>query len=70
LTERGLAICGHCPSTIAAKDYPKSQKKAEIRPWPHNGLWHSFGSYFSALTKIENTIAADMGNSPQMVLRH
>jgi len=67
----GLAICGHCPSTIAAKDYPKSiAENAEIQPWPHNALWHSFGSNFSALPKNENAVAADMGDSPQMVFRH
>jgi len=45
-------------------------EKAGIQPWPHNVLRHSFGSYFYALTKNENTVAADMGNSPQMVFRH
>jgi hypothetical protein len=38
-------------------------QKAEIQPWPHNALRHSFGSYFYALTKNENTVAAEMGNS-------
>ena len=45
-------------------------QKAAIQPWPHNALRHSFGSYFYALTKNENTVAAEMGNSPQMVFRH
>ena len=45
-------------------------QKAEIQPWPHNALRHSFGSYFYALTKNENIVAAEMGNSPQMVFRH
>jgi integrase len=45
-------------------------EKAEIRPWPHNALRHSFGSYFYALTKNENAVAAEMGSSPQMVFRH
>jgi integrase len=45
-------------------------ERAEIQPWPHNALRHSFGSYFYAITKNENTVAAEMGNSPQMVFRH
>jgi integrase len=45
-------------------------QKAEIQPWPHNALRHSFGSYFYALTKNENIVASEMGNSPQMVFRH
>jgi integrase len=44
--------------------------KAEIRPWPHNALRHSFGSYYYALTRNENQTAAEMGNSPQIVFRH
>jgi integrase len=45
-------------------------EKAEINPWPHNALRHSFGSYYYALTRNENQTAAEMGNSPQMVFRH
>jgi integrase len=45
-------------------------EKAEIQPWPHNALRHSFGSYFYALSKNENAVAAEMGSSPQMVFRH
>jgi len=48
----------------------KIAEKSGIRSWPHNALRHSFGSYFYALTKSENTVAAEMGNSPQMVFRH
>ena len=48
----------------------KIAEKSGIRPWPHNVLRHSFGSYFYALTKNENTVAAEMGNSPQVVFRH
>ena len=48
----------------------KIAEMSGIRPWPHNVLRHSFGSYFYALTKNENTVAAEMGNSPQMVFRH
>jgi integrase len=48
----------------------KIAEKSGVRPWPHNVLRHSFGSYFYALAKNENTVAAEMGNSPQMVFRH
>lgn len=34
------------------------------------GLRHGFGSYYFALIKDENRVAAEMGNSPAMVHRH
>jgi len=43
---------------------------AEISPWPHNALRHSFGSYFYAESKNENLTAAEMGNTPQMIFKH
>ena len=43
---------------------------AEITPWPHNALRHSFGSCFYARTKNENLTAAEMGNTPQMIFKH
>jgi integrase len=39
-------------------------------PWPHNAIRHSFGSYYYGKSKNENTTAAEMGNSPQMVFQH
>lgn len=39
-------------------------------PWPHNAIRHSFGSYFYGKSKNENSTAAEMGNSPQMVFAH
>jgi site-specific recombinase XerD len=44
--------------------------KAGITTWPKNALRHGFGSYFFALIKDENRVAAEMGNSPAMVHRH
>lgn len=43
---------------------------AGILPWPHNALRHSYGSYFLALTKNENRVAMEMGNSPAVVYKH
>ncbi len=43
---------------------------AEIAPWPHNALRHSFGSFIYARTKNENLTAAEMGNTPQVVFKH
>jgi integrase len=45
-------------------------KEVGILEWPHNALRHSFGSYFYALRKNENSVAAEMGNSPAVVFRH
>ena len=44
--------------------------KAEIKPWPHNAMRHSFGSYFLGKTKDENLTASEMGNSPEVIIKH
>jgi integrase len=44
--------------------------RATVNPWPHNAIRHSFGSYFLGKTKDENLTASEMGNSPDMVVRH
>jgi integrase len=44
--------------------------KAEINPWPHNAIRHSFGSYFLGKTKDENLTASEMGNSPEVIIKH
>jgi len=31
---------------------------------------HSFGSYFLGKTKDENLTASEMGNSPEVVIKH
>jgi integrase len=38
--------------------------------WRHNALRHSFISYRFAITKNENSVAAEAGNSPAMIFRH
>jgi len=44
--------------------------KAGIIPWPHNAMRHSFGSYFLGKTKDENRTASEMGNSPDVIIKH
>ena len=44
--------------------------KAQITPWPHNAMRHSFGSYFLGKTKDENLTASEMGNSPEVIIKH
>lgn len=44
--------------------------KAGITPWPHNAMRHSFGSYFLGKTKDENLTASEMGNSPEVIIKH
>jgi integrase len=44
--------------------------KAAITPWPHNAMRHSFGSYFLGKTKDENLTASEMGNSPEVIIKH
>ena len=38
--------------------------------WKHNGLRHSFGSYRMAVLQDPAKTAYEMGNSPQMIVRH
>lgn len=45
-------------------------RSAGIEVWPKNALRHGFGSFFFALCKDENKVAAEMGNSPEIVHRH
>jgi integrase len=44
--------------------------KAAIAPWPHNAMRHSFGSYLLGKTKDENLTASEMGNSPEVIIKH
>jgi integrase len=44
--------------------------QAGITPWPHNALRHSFGSYFLGKTKDENLTSSEMGNSPEVIIKH
>ncbi|MGA3283409.1 MAG: tyrosine-type recombinase/integrase [Verrucomicrobiota bacterium] len=44
--------------------------KAGITLWPHNAMRHSFGSYFLGKTKDENLTASEMGNSPEVIIKH
>jgi integrase len=44
--------------------------KAGITAWPHNAMRHSFGSYFLGKTKDENLTASEMGNSPEVIIKH
>ena len=60
---RGAAEKGGC-------DYVDPQVKAQIYPWPHNAMRHSFGSYFLGKTKDENLTASEMGNSPEVIIKH
>jgi len=43
---------------------------ADITPWPHNAMRHSFGSYFLGKTKDENLTASEMGNSLDVIIKH
>jgi len=44
--------------------------KAGINTWPHNAMRHSFGSYLLGKTKDENLTASEMGNSPEVIIKH
>jgi len=59
----------HLVNGRAAND-DKPGRPAVVKEWPHNGLRHSFGSYFFGKTKNENLTSAEMGNSPDVVFKH
>ena len=44
--------------------------KAGITHWLNNAIRHSFGSYFLGRTKDENLTASEMGNSPEVIIKH
>ena len=48
--------------------HERLQAVAKLTPWPRNVLRHSFGSYHLAFHKNEALTAAEMGNSPAVIL--
>jgi len=44
-------------------------RPALVDPWPHNAIRHSFGSYHYGYYRNENLTAAEMGNSPNVVIK-
>jgi len=38
--------------------------------WGQGEMRHSFGSYFLGKTKDENLTASEMGNSPEVIIKH
>lgn len=46
------------------------RKRAKIKNWPVNALRHSFGSYYLARFKDTAALALQMGNSPDVILKH
>ena len=43
---------------------------AKIVPWPRNGLRHTFGTFHYAKYRNENSIASEMGNTPDVVFKN
>ncbi len=68
LTQAVEFFIRNAPRAESAKSM--DELKAEINPWPHNAMRHSFGSYFPGKTKDENLTASEMGNSPEVIIKH
>ena len=50
---------------------PERKKEQErLRDWPRNAMRHSFGSYRLQETQNAAQVALEMGNSPQVVMKH
>ena len=65
------AIIPYDPATNAFWDKRDALRKAAgLNDWPRNVLRHSFGSYLLASTHDENLTAAQMGNSPDIIVKH
>jgi len=55
------------------KNTTKLEQKAATTSnvvWKHNALRHSFASYRLAQVESEGKVALEMGNSPQMIIKH
>jgi integrase len=63
-------ICPERNIDIFSERLRKLAVAAAITPWPHNAMRHSFGSYFLGKTKDENLSASEMGNSPEVIIKH
>jgi hypothetical protein len=64
------AICPERNIDVFSERLHQLAVKAEINPWPQNAMRHSFGSYFLGKTKDENLTASEMGNSPEVIIKH
>jgi integrase len=63
-------LCPECNIDVFSERLRKLAAIATIIPWPHNAMRHSFGSYFLGKTKDENRTASEMGNSPEVIIKH
>ncbi len=54
----------------AYSDEQTSAADAAEVPWKKNAPRHSYGSYRMEITKNENLVALEMGNTPDMVIEH
>ncbi len=64
------AICPERNIDVFSERLHELAVKAGITSWPHNAMRHSFGSYFLGKTKDENLTASEMGNSPEVIIKH
>lgn len=67
-----LETIAHGFGTLTAATEIKGTAKKPGKPvkWQPNGLRHSFITYRLALTKNENLVATEAGNSPQLIHHH
>jgi integrase len=64
-------IRGHvAPQGNFRELFDAARKAAGITEWPSNGLRHSYGSYHLAHFNDVNSLALEMGNSPDMIFSH
>jgi hypothetical protein len=63
-------LCPEGNMDVFSERLRKLAVAATIIPWPHNAMRHSFGSYFLGKTMDENLTASEMGNSPEVIIKH
>jgi integrase len=59
-----------CPDMLRVRLETDRECCGLLQKWPQNGLRHSFGSYHLARFNDAAALALQMGNSPEMILKH
>jgi hypothetical protein len=55
---------------FSRRKFPKAYAKAGFKEWPLDALRHSFGTYRQPILNSTESLALEMGNSPDVIFRH
>lgn len=68
--ERGLVAGFKEPHHMLTRERKKNEYLKWLKKWPQDVLRHSFATYRLALTNNLHELANEMGNSPQIIVKH